>query len=145
MMGITGFPYHACQEVTGDKSIALGDWLDSNNPFAWYKVVLKFPGSEECDYHRPWLFEQRVGELLDTDLFIHVEDGQPIGPTEDLCWEASRRWGTTCYWLGIKDASRKVQPSPQETGIWDGTVTNTEGGVHRLVYQEMWDKNWRLI
>ena len=43
-MGITGSPYHACQVVTWAKSIAMGDRINQNNPFAWEKVVLNLPG-----------------------------------------------------------------------------------------------------
>ena len=74
-----------------------------------------------------------------------MDDGRPIRPTEKLCWEASRKWGSTCSWLGIQDASRKFQPPSQATGPWYGTVTNTEGGVRGLISQEMWDNNRRLI
>ena len=35
MMGIADSPYHVCQAVTWAKYIAMGDRLDSNNPFAW--------------------------------------------------------------------------------------------------------------
>ena len=38
-----------------------------------------------------------------------------------------------------------IQPPSQAPGTWARTVTNTEGGVHRLVSQERWDTNWRLI
>ena len=46
MMGITDSPYHACQAVTWNKYIAMGEQLDSNNPFAWEKMVLKLYGTE---------------------------------------------------------------------------------------------------
>ena len=50
-----------------------------------------------------------------------------------------------CSWLGIQETYRKVQYPPLAPGEWAGTVTNIEGGVHRLVYQDIWDNNWRLI
>ena len=46
IMGLTDFPYHACQAVTWAKCIAMGDLLDPNNPFAWEKVVLNLPGTK---------------------------------------------------------------------------------------------------
>ena len=55
------------------------------------------------------MFNKRVDGLLTSDLFIYVDNGRPIVPTKTWCWESSRRWGLTCSWLGIKDASRKVQ------------------------------------
>ena len=73
--------------------------------------MLNLPGSEEYDCHRTWVFNQRVDGFLAADLFIYVDDVWPIGPTDDLCWEASRKWGSTCSWLIIQDASIKVQPT----------------------------------
>ena len=46
MMGLTDSPYHAYMAVSWARCIAMGDRLDSNNPFAWYKVVLNLPGSD---------------------------------------------------------------------------------------------------
>ena len=91
------------------------------------------------------MFKQRVYGLLAAYLFIYMDDEQPIGRTKDLCWEAPRRWGSTCSWLVIQDTSRKVQPPSQAPGPWDGIVTNTEGCVHGLVSQKRWDKNRLLI
>ena len=34
MMGLIDFPYHAFQAVMWAKFVAMGDRLDSNNPFA---------------------------------------------------------------------------------------------------------------
>ena len=96
MMGLTDSPYHVCQAVPWAKCIAIGDRLDSNNPFAWDKVVLNLPGTEIYDFHRTWVFKQTVDGLLAADLFIYVDSGRLIGPTDDLCWEASRRWDSTC-------------------------------------------------
>ena len=45
MMGLTDSPYHACQTVMWDKSISMGYILDLDDPFAWDKVVLNFPGT----------------------------------------------------------------------------------------------------
>ena len=95
IMGLTDSPYHSCQAVTWANCIAIRDRLNSNNPFAWDKVVLKLLGTDEYDCHIPWFFKQRVDGLLAEDLFIYVDYGRPIGPTEYLCWEESRRWGST--------------------------------------------------
>ena len=67
--------------MTWANFIAMGDRLDSNNPFAWDKVVLNFPGAEEYDCHRPLLSKQRVYGVLAVDLFLYVDDGRHIGPT----------------------------------------------------------------
>ena len=107
--------------------------------------MLKFPGAEEYYCHIPWVFKQMVDGLLAADLFIYMDDGRPIGPTKDLCWEASRSWVSTCYWLGIQESPRKVQPPSQAPGSWAINFTNTEGGVHGLVSKERRDNTWRLV
>ena len=107
--------------------------------------MLNLPGIEEYYCHRPWMFKQRGDGLLASELFIYVDHERPIGPTKNLFREASRRWGSSCSWLGIQGVSRKVQTPSQATGPWDGTVDNTEGCVHGLVYQERWNKTRRLI
>ena len=83
-MGLKVSPYHACKAVTWAKCISMGDRLDSNNPFAWDKVVLNLPGIEEYHCHIPWVFKQRVDGLLAEFLFIYLDYGRPILPTEDL-------------------------------------------------------------
>ena len=91
------------------------------------------------------MFKKKADGLLATGLFIYMDYRRPISPTEILFWEASRRWGSMCSWLGIQYASIKVQPPSQVPVPWDGTVTNTKGGVHGLVSQERCDKTQRLI
>ena len=44
-MGLTDYPYHACQDVTWSRKIYLGNRLVPSNPFKWYRVVVNFPGS----------------------------------------------------------------------------------------------------
>ena len=39
----------------------------------------------------------------------------------------------------------EVQPTLQSPIPWEGTVTNTQDGVHGLVLQYIWGKNRRLI
>ena len=42
------------------------------------------------------MFKKMVDGLLDAGLFIYVDDGWLVGPTKNLCWGYSRRWGLTC-------------------------------------------------
>ena len=77
-------------------SIAMGYRLDSNNTFVWEKVELKFPETEEYDCQRPRVSKRRIDGLLDADLFIYVDDGWTIKPTNTLRWKDSRRLGSTC-------------------------------------------------
>ena len=91
------------------------------------------------------MFKQRVYGLLAAELFIYVYDGRPRRPTEILCWESSRRLCLTCSWLGIRDASRKFQPPSQAPVTWADNINNTEGGLHVLVSQEIWDNTCMSI
>ena len=103
------------------------------------------PRTEEYYCKIPWVFKKIVDGLLAAELFIYVDNGRTIRYTKTLYWKAPRRWGSACSSLGIQDASKKVQPPSQALGPWAGTVTNIKGGGHGLVYQEIWDKTWRLI
>ena len=78
-------------------------------------------------------------------MFILFNDGRPIVPTEELCWEASRKWGSSFSWLRIQDASRKVQPPYQAPGPWEVTVNTTKEGVYGLVSQDWWGKTRDII
>ena len=78
MMEIIYSPYHACQAVTWAKCISMVYQLDPNKPFAWEKMLLKFPGSVEYYFQRPWVFKQMVDGLLDVDFFIYVNNGRTI-------------------------------------------------------------------
>lgn len=62
-------------------------------------------------------------------LFVFVDDGIPIGPMEELCTKASRKWDAICSWLVIQDASRKVQQPSQAPGPCAGTLTHKKEGV----------------
>ena len=91
------------------------------------------------------MFKQRVDGILAAELFIYVNNRRPIGPNHTLFWEASRRWGSTCSWLGIQEAPRKVQSPQQAPGPWAGNINNNKEGVHGLVSQYIWDNTHRLI
>ena len=107
--------------------------------------MFNLPGTKEYDCQRPWVFNKRIDVLLAVDLFIYVDYGRHIRPTETFCWGSSRRRGFMCLWLGIQDASIKFQPPPQSPGTWSGTIVNTEGVVHGLVSQDILDKTLRLL
>ena len=40
-------------------------------------------------------FISKVGMELLQPFFVYVDDGQPIGPAETLCWGDFIRWGST--------------------------------------------------
>ena len=103
------------------------------------------PGTSTYDCCWPLVYKERSKVSIDADLFVYVDNEQTIGPKEEVCWEASRKWVSTCLWLGIQDVSRKVQGTLQEPGPLEGTVTHTTEGVCGLVSQDCWDKVKMLI
>ena len=94
MMGLTDYPYHACQEATWAKTIALGDRRYSINQFRWDRLVVHFMGLEVYYCKRHWVYKEIKDGLIEENLLIYVEDGRPIGPTYDIFWEALRNWGS---------------------------------------------------
>ena len=57
---------------------------------------MNLPGTEESYFQRPWVFNQRVDGLFSAEIFVYVDNGRLIRPTENLCWEAFRRWSLLC-------------------------------------------------
>ena len=78
------------------------------------------------------------------ELLVYVDNVITIGPKEEDCWEASRRWGSVCTQLGIKYELRKAEPPYQQPGTWEGTVTHTEKVVLGMVNQEKWQNTQSL-
>ena len=81
---------------------------DKENPFKWDRLVKNLPGTTTYEFCWPWVYTERSDRIIAADIFVYFYNGRPIGPTEEVCWEASSKWGSTCSWLGIQDAYRKV-------------------------------------
>ena len=32
------------------------------------------------------MYKERIDGIIAADLFVYVDDGRPIGPTEEVCW-----------------------------------------------------------
>ena len=107
--------------------------------------MLKFPGSEIYDCKHPWVYEDREDGLIAADLFIYVDNGRTIGRTEEILWEAWRKWVSTCYWIGMQDTPKKVKPQYQAPGPWAVTFTSSKEGVYVFVSKDLRDKTWGLI
>ena len=95
--------------MTQDTDLDLVNIREKKNPFKWEKVVNGLPVKSLCGFFRPWVYKERIYGSIADDMFICVDDGWPIGPTEVVCWEASIKWGSTSSRIGIQDLSRKVQ------------------------------------
>ena len=94
------------------------------------------PGNPKYYCCRPWVCKERSDRSIAAGLFVYVDDGRPIGLTEEVCWEASRKWGSICSWIGIQHASRKVKGTSKEPRPWAGTVTKTTEVVCGLASQD---------
>ena len=84
MMGLTNFPYQACQAVTWAKDMALGNRQDQENPFEWLRVVNNFLGTSNYNCCRPWVYKERSYGSIAAYSFVYVDDGRPILPTEEV-------------------------------------------------------------
>ena len=91
MIGLTDYTYHACQAVIWAKTIYLGNMREKRNLFKWDREVVNLTGSESYDRNNPWLYKERKDGMITSNLFIYVDGGRPIGPTEKTFWEASWR------------------------------------------------------
>ena len=91
MTGLTDFPYHACQAVPWAKELALVNRQDKKNVFKWERVVNNLPVTSTYDCFWLWVYKERSNRSIASDLFFYVEDGQPIVPTDEVCWEDSRK------------------------------------------------------
>jgi len=84
-----------------------------------------------------WLSDGKVA----CDVFIYVDDLRTVGPSEDECWQVSRRVASILNSLGLQDAARKRRPPSKEPGAWSGSIVHTSSDqVEVLISQERWDK-----
>lgn len=58
-------------------------------------------------------------------MFIYVDDLRTVGPSEDECWQVSRRVASILNSLGLQDAARKRGPPSKEPGAWSGSIVHT--------------------
>ena len=47
-------------------------------------MISNLPGTETYDCWRPWLYKKTNDGFIVANLFVYVDDGQPIGTTEAL-------------------------------------------------------------
>ena len=145
-MGLRDSPYRSLQWQARLKLELYGDRRLRSNPFPWEKVIFNLPGSKGYRADLPWVFKLRWDGRLGVEIFVYVNDGCAIGPTEFLTWQAARWYGSGCSRRGVQDASRKRTSPSLTPGPWAGTVTHTEDGrVSGMVLQEKWEKTKRLI
>jgi hypothetical protein len=145
-MGLRDSPYRSLQWQARLKLELYGDRRLRANPFHWERVIFNLPGSKGYRADLPWVFKLRWDGKLGVEVFVYVDDGRAIGPTEFLTWQAARWYGAGCSRRGVQDASRKRTSPSLTPGPWAGTVTHTEDGrICGMVSQEKWEKTQRLI
>ena len=95
-MGLTNPPYLYLQLLIHAKFIAYGDIKYPLNPFQWSHANLNLPGDESYTPKLPWAIKVRLYGHLANEVFIYVEDGRIIAHSELVCWQAAKRFFSTC-------------------------------------------------
>jgi hypothetical protein len=140
-MGLRPSPYQTVRGMMVAEEVIRGDPSDPNNVFRWDHVEENLPATDGYDPTRAWIVRVRSDGTLASDLFTYVDDQRCTGATEQECWLAERRIGSTNTYLGIQDASRKRRGPSRKPGAWSGSVVQTTDGVVGVrVSQEKWDK-----
>ena len=67
----------------------MGNRLDNINPSKWEIVVNNLPGTSTYYCCWPWVYKDISDRILSNDLFVYVDNGRPIWPTEEVFWEVS--------------------------------------------------------
>ena len=146
-MGLRPSPYCAVQTLAWLEETIMGDPNDQSNVFRYDKVELNLPGALGYDPSMPWIYKLRLSDgRIAADLLVFVDDARPTGPSEEECWQATRKFASTCNHFGIQDAPRKRRPPRLDPGAWAGSVVHTDGGeVGVKVSQAKWEKTRKII
>ena len=59
MMGFMESPYHACQEGSATREVAIGDRKMIDNLFHWTEVNFNLPGYPGYQPNCPWVYKSR--------------------------------------------------------------------------------------
>lgn len=97
-----------------------GNRKDTSNPFAWDKIHLNLPSSDNYDPTEPWVAKRKADGSLAADCFVFVDDGRVLEATQAKCNKATRRVASIMNHLGEQDASRKRRGASQRSGAWVG-------------------------
>jgi hypothetical protein len=137
-MGFRPSPYQITQAIGWDNEVMTGDHLDDNNVFRWAEVRMNLPGSVLYDPRVQWVSKVRKEDgRVASDLFIYIDDFRPMAPSEQECWQAARKAGSTLNFLGLQEAPWKYRPGSMTPGPWAESMAYTnEGGGTRVNCQE---------
>jgi hypothetical protein len=95
-MGFRPSPYQTTQAIGWAKEVRMRDHLDDKNVFRWAEVRMNMPGYVLYDPRVQWVYKVRKEDgRVAADLFIYIDDFRPTAPSEQECWQAARKTGST--------------------------------------------------
>jgi hypothetical protein len=89
---------------------------------------LNLPGWWGYNPELAWVFKIRYHGNIVSDIYIYIEAGSTTGWTKVALWQASHQFASTCFFLGVQDASRKHTEPSQVSGPWAGSVVHMDRG-----------------
>jgi hypothetical protein len=110
-------------------------------------VDLNLAGMAQYSPVKPWAYKKRSSDgRISADVLTYIDGARPTGPIEEECWQAARKYASTCNHYGVQDAPRKRRSPSMTAGAWAGTVIHTHmGQVCVKVTQERWDKTRKMV
>jgi hypothetical protein len=146
-MGLRPSPFCAVQIMDWLDETVFGEHLDQDNVFRWDVVELNLPGMSQYSPVKPWVYKKRSSDgRIAADVLTYINDARPTGPSEEECWQAARKYASTCNHYGVQDDPRKRRTPSMTAGAWAGTVIHTHmGQVCVKVTQERWDKTRKMV
>jgi hypothetical protein len=147
-MGATSSPYQTEQVMGRDEELILGDTTYYHNVFIWERVRVNLPGALDYDPTMSWVSNVREYGRMAAYLFIYVDELRHTIPCVEELWQAGRKMGSICSYLGIQDASRKRRGCSRKPGPWAGQMVcmeNLEAGVQVYMSHNKWDNTQQLL
>jgi hypothetical protein len=146
-MGLRPSPYCAVQIMAWLDETVFGDHLDQDNMFRWDVVELNLPGMPSYSPSKSWVYKKRSsGGIIAADVLTYIDDARPTGPSEEECWQAARKYTSTCNHYRVQDTPRKRRPPSMTAGAWADTVIHTN--MDQLcvkVTQTRWEKTCKMV
>jgi hypothetical protein len=146
-MGIMPSPYCAVKIMAWLDENLFGDHLDQDNVFRWGVIELNLLGIPSYSPSKPWMYKKRSSDgRIAADVLTYIaDDFRPTGPSEEECWQAARKYASTCNQYGVQYTPRK-QRTPSMTAVaWAGTVIHMVSGRNlatdgKKCCQKCWEK-----
>jgi hypothetical protein len=102
--GLRPSPYCAVQIMAWLDETVFGNHLDQDNVFRWDVIELKLPGMPTYSPSKPWVYKKRSSDgRIAADVLTYIDDGGPTGPSEEECWQAARKYASTCNHYGVQE------------------------------------------